>query len=175
MSRRRRRQTIQSTILGAALGAAAMAGLQHFAPRQALHAVASDSRQTFATATGPLQEDLEAFYFLDFLTGDLKGTALNNQTGQFSAFFQRNVLADLGVPATLRNPKFSLVTGLARLANRGTPFRAAISVVYVTEETTGATAAYGVPVSPNVRQRGQPATEFVLLDAFRFRNVVVRE
>ena len=173
---KRRMRRAGRLIAAAACGALAVLAWQHLAPPQAVHAVATHGHQTFATATGPLQEDLEALYFVDFLTGELKGAALNSQTGRFTTLFApRNLMVDLGVPQTLRNPKFSIVTGLARMANRGSPFRAAISVVYVTEETTGATAAYGVPVSANVRQRGQPPTDFVLLDTFRFRTVQVRE
>lgn len=163
-------------VAAAVCGALAVVGWQRLVPSQAVHAVATDGLDTFAVATGPIEEDLEAFYFVDFLTGELKGAALNTQSGQFTTMFApRNLMADLGLPQTLRNPKYSIVTGLARMVNRGSLLRPGISVIYITEETTGATAAYAVPVVPNVRQRGQPPTAFVLLDTFRFRNVVVRE
>ena len=161
------------TLLAGLICGVVLALAMRWAPESQLHAVASHSQDTCAVATGFLQEDVEAFFFLDYITGDLRGTALNTQTGKFAALFHRNVLADLGMSGAA-NAKFTLVTGQARLSNRGSAIRPGLSVVYVTDQTSGATAAYGVPTVPNLRQRGQGPTEFVLLDTAQFRNVQLR-
>ena len=57
---------------------------------------------------------VEAVYFLDFLTGDLRAAALSKQTGKFHAFYQYNVNNDLGVDAS-KSPRYMMVTGVADL------------------------------------------------------------
>ncbi len=57
-------------------------------PATPLHAVATDRTDNFAIATGLLDEDTEAIYFLDFVTGELKGTALSKVIRKFFASFR---------------------------------------------------------------------------------------
>ena len=90
-----------------------------------LHAVATDRTDTFAIATGPVDDEIEAVYFLDFLTGELRAYVIGRQRAKFTAFFNRNVLADLGVDPS-KNPKLMLVTGMSdfrRGASRMQPSR----------------------------------------------------
>ena len=56
--------------------------------------------------------ETEAVYFLDFLTGNLSAVVLGRQGNGFTAFYQYNVLNDLGVDPA-RNPRFMMVTGMA--------------------------------------------------------------
>ena len=58
-----------------AVGIGLVAGLvlSGFWPHTPLYAVATDRIETFAMATGPVDDEVEAVYFLDFLTGDLAG------------------------------------------------------------------------------------------------------
>jgi hypothetical protein len=139
-------------------------------PHTPLHAVATDRLDTFAIATGPLDEDVEAVYFLDFLTGDLGALALGKQTGKFTARFSYNVLKDLGVDP-LKNPRFLMVTGVADLRRRGGPgLQPSRGVVYVAEVTTGRVAAYAVPWSPAMHAAGQTIMKpLLLLDVLQFR------
>src|SRR4051794_2768076 len=48
-----------------------------------LKAMASSSSDTFAVATGPVDDDVEGFYTLDFLTGDLSCFVINARNGSF--------------------------------------------------------------------------------------------
>ena len=69
------------------LGFGLVAGLllAWFWPNTPLRAVATDRCDTFAMATVPLDDTVEAVCFLDFLTGNLRGAALSKLTGQFNA------------------------------------------------------------------------------------------
>ena len=90
------------------LGGLALSGLW---PHTPLYAVATDRTETFGMATGPVDTEVEAVYFLDFLTGDLRAVVLGKQPGTWTGFFQANVAADLGIDQQ-KNPKFMMVTGL---------------------------------------------------------------
>ena len=52
--------------------------LTGFLPDTPLHAVSTDRTDTFAMATGPVDSEVEAVYFLDFLTGDRVDGAIRN-------------------------------------------------------------------------------------------------
>jgi hypothetical protein len=70
------------------------------------------------------------------------------------------VLKDLGFkPGQAKNPTFLLLSGMAELRRPGTTF--ASSVLYVTDSSTGTTAAYGIPWNA---QQPQLVAPLVLLD-----------
>jgi len=138
-------------------------------PQTPLHAVATDRLDSFAMATGPVDEDAEAVFFLDFLSGDLRAVVLGKQVGKFTAFFAHNVLNDLGVnPAN--NPRFMMVTGLNNLRRGAAHVAYSRSLVYVAEVTTGKVAAYALPWTPVMHgpAAGGPKP-FIPLDVTRFR------
>jgi hypothetical protein len=128
-----------------------------FWPQAPLHGVATDRIETFAVATGPVDEDGEAIYFLDFLSGELRAAVIGRQVGKFTTFFERNIFADLGVDATMK-PRFLMVTGMTNMTNiprRGVGaanFGFSKSILYVTEVTGGKVAAYSLPWSPAMYQ-----------------------
>ncbi|MBN2477048.1 MAG: hypothetical protein JXB62_20745 [Pirellulales bacterium] len=137
-------------------------------PETPLHAVATDRFDTFAMATGPLDENVEAVFFLDFLTGDLRAVALGKQ-GKFNAFYEYNVLNDLGIDPS-KNPRFLMVTGVANLQRMGQRMYPGNSVVYVAEITTGRVAAYGIPWNAAMYNNNLPIRNRMLpLDATLFR------
>lgn len=146
-----------------------------FAPTP-LHAVATDRYENFAIATGPLDEDVEAVFFLDFLTGDLKAAVLSAQLGRFNAFYERNILEDLGVDPA-KNPHYLMVTGVTNLRRGlGNLARPGNCVVYIAELTSGKIAAYGVPWTPQLHNAGVPFRgTLVPLDIAQFRSGVVRD
>ena len=110
-----------------------------------VHATATQGHDNFVIATGMVGDGLEGIYFLDFLTGDLKATVINERAGGFSAFFDYNISEDFNL-AQVRNPKYLMVTGLARdVATTGPGGQMADSVLYVVEATTGQLVAYGLP------------------------------
>ena len=118
-------------------------------------AVATDSDENGAIATGPLDDSLEGFFYLDFTTGELKGTALSPITRKFFANFRANVAHDLGVDLR-RHPKFLLTTGSAMFRPGAGPVQPANAIVYVYELTSGKVAAYAVPWSQAQATTGAP-------------------
>lgn len=137
-------------------------------PDTPLHAVATDRNDTFAVATGPLDDEVEAIFFLDFLTGNLRAVVMN-KLGAFNAFFDYNVLKDLEVDPA-KNPRFLMVTGVANLQRTGAAMQPGRSVVYVAEVTTGNVAAYAVPWNAAMRNRNIPIRQSLLpLDKTKFR------
>ena len=59
-----------------------------------------------------MDEDVEAVFFLDFLTGELKGAALNKQLGKFTAYFAARPIDDIGADPS-KNPSYMMTTGMA--------------------------------------------------------------
>jgi len=116
----------------------------------------------------------EAVYFLDFLTGDLRGLVVSKMSGAFRAVYTYNVLADLGIDAG-KNPRFMMVTGMANLRTRGgTNVLPSKSIIYVAEVTSGKVAAYAVPWSASQHAAGQTFQgSFLRLDVTRFRAPVM--
>lgn len=161
-------------VLGVFVGLA-LGGLLPIWPETPLHAVATDRYENFAIATGAVDNDVEAIYFLDFLSGELMAAVLSNQSGKFIAFYRQNVVQDLGIDVS-KNPRYLMVTGIANLIRGQARYRPAPSVVYIAELTTGRVAAYNVPWEPNLHRRNQVFMgNFVLLDVSQFRNLAIRE
>ncbi len=119
-------------------------GQLHF-PDVPLHAVAADSAESFAIATGPIAEGVEGLFMLDFLTGELNCAVINPRTGALGGMYKYNVVADLGVQQG-KKPSYLMVTGMADFRYGGaTNVRPAESVVYVADANTGKWAAYMLP------------------------------
>ena len=165
------------TCLAAGLAAAAglslgliMGGLW---PKTALHAMATDRVDTYAMATGMVDEDVEAVYFLDFLTGELRALVLGKQMGGMSGIYSLNVAADLGIDPA-KNPRYMMVTGVVSLRRGGSRMQASRAVVYVAEVTSGKMGAYAIPWNPSLAAAGQ--TMFLKLDrvaAYQFRGTPI--
>ena len=159
-----------------AIGLVAGVSIGGFCPHSPLHATATDRYETFAMATGFVDDGIEAIYFLDFLTGDLRAAVLSKQMPmQFNAFFQRNILTDLGVDPS-KNPRYLMVTGMSDVPRGGTQTRLSSSVVYVAEITTGQVAAYAIPWNSARHSSGQLTNGALMLVAgTRFRTAAVRD
>ena len=129
--------------------------LSGFWPNTPLHAVSTDRVDTYAIATGPVDSEVEAVYFLDFLTGDLAALVLGRKPGAWSGFFRTNVSTDLAVDPQ-KNPKFLMVTGVAGLRRAGgTRQQPSSAVCYVAEVSSGKVAAYAIQWSPTMYAAGQ--------------------
>jgi hypothetical protein len=141
-------------------------------PHTPLYAVATDRVDSFAMATGPLDSDVEAVYFLDFLTGDLTAVVLGKQPKTWTAYFNTNVSNDLAVDPQ-RNPKFMMVTGVVPLRRGGgSRQQPSAAMCYVAEVTSGRVAAYTVPWSPNLYNSGQMQSgQLLCAGVTRFRQV----
>jgi hypothetical protein len=144
-------------------------------PNTPIHAVATDRFDTFAIATGPVDEEVEAIFFLDFLTGDLRAAVLGNQMPRFVAFYQFNILQHMGVDVS-KNPRYLMVTGMADLRRGAARMRPSRCVVYVAEVTTGRVGAYAIPWSREQYMAGQRMTGALMpLDVTQFRTAAVRQ
>lgn len=119
-----------------------------------LAASSSDSSDTLAVASGPISDDSEGVFFLDFNTGDLQCLVYYPRTGRFGARYFTNVRAQLG--NTGKNSRYLMVTGaIAHRASSGGA-RPGNSLIYVTDVTTGMFAAYAVPWDRNAESTGRP-------------------
>jgi len=144
-------------------------------PRTPLQAVATDRYENFAIATGPLDNDVEALYFLDSVTGDLTAVVLSTQSGKFNSFYKYNILNDLGVDPS-KNPRFLITTGIADLRRGSARLRPGLSVVYIAELTTGKVGAYALPWARERHNAGKPFVgTFVPLDVAQLRTTAVRQ
>src|SRR5438105_7261154 len=112
-------------------------------PSMPLHASATHGIDKFAIATGLVDGSVEALYFLDFLTGDMRAAVINPKTGKFNSFFTRNIAADFGGAG--RTTGYLMVTGSADMPRGTSPYQFARSIVYVADATTGQVAAYTIP------------------------------
>ncbi|HEX4148387.1 MAG TPA: hypothetical protein VHY20_05345 [Pirellulales bacterium] len=143
-------------------------------PDSPLHATATDRSDSFALATGMLEEGIEAIYTLDFLTGDLNAYVLSPATRQFSSMYKRNILADLRLEQG-KAPKFLMVSGSAELRGGGQS-QFSEAVVYVAELTGGMLGVYALPFNPGAIQRLNPVPQPVaLLQVLPFRTTAVRQ
>lgn len=153
------------------LAAAAAGGLltATLVPPTRVAAVTALSQDSFAVCTAPVDSGLEAIFVLDFETGDLTGSVLNQATSRFGVGFRYNVLKDLEFKK-VKDPKFLLVPGQAVFAGNAAG-RMAPTVLYVTDAATGVTAAYGIPWnSQQVAGGAAPAVQpLVPLDIIRPR------
>jgi hypothetical protein len=143
-------------------------------PSMPLHASATHGIDKFAIATGLVDGSVEALYFLDFLTGDLRAAVINPKTGKFNAFFTRNIAADFGGAG--RNSGYLLITGSVNMPRGANSFQYAQSIVYVAEASTGAVAAYTIPWNSSLQAAGKTQSgEFRPLDVQQFRTAFVRD
>ncbi|MBN2022595.1 MAG: hypothetical protein JW809_07350 [Pirellulales bacterium] len=166
-------RSIPAVWLGVGLVAGVLLG--GLCPHAPLHATATDRLDNFAVATGYVDDGVEAIYFLDFATGDLRAAVLSKQLPtRFNAFFQRNIIADLGVEPS--KARYLMVTGLADIRRGGSTLRPSSCVVYVAEITTGQVAAYAIPWDAQRHAAGQVFNgDLIPIATTRFRTIAVRE
>lgn len=134
------------------------------------HAAAAAVEDSFAVCTTPVGDGMEGLFMLDFETGDVSGGVLNQNTAKFTVGYRYNVLKDLGFKAgKVKNPKFLLVPGQVNLMGPQAN-KLAQSVLYVTDVSTGVTAAYGVPWTTSAATAaGAGVNPLMLLDVVRPR------
>ena len=160
--------------LGIVLGLVIGLNIEGIWPSVPLHASATHGLDKFAIATGLVDDSVEALYFLDFLTGDMRAAVINPKTGKFNSFFTRNIAADFGGAG--RNSGYLMVTGSVDMPRGTANFQYADSIVYVAEAGTGQVAAYTIPWNSSLQAAGKPQYgEFQPLDVQQFRTAFVRD
>lgn len=142
--------TIRSVLvlLGAAIGASAIWAW----PKTPVFAFSSDRNDKFAMTTAATGPGTEAVFVLDFLTGQIKGFALDRTAERFMAVYSRSVAQDFQVDPN-KPARYAIVSGLAARSGRGGASWAA-SYLYVAELSTGRVQAYAIPFR---QQRGAVA------------------
>lgn len=108
-----------------------------------LYATASDTGTSMSMATGPVDEEMEGVFFLDFLTGELACVVVaSRKPDMIGGVFKTNVIRDLGVEAD-KKPAYLMVTGAANFVGRTGPMQPGRCIVYVLDQNTGNFAGYG--------------------------------
>ena len=160
--------------IGLVIGLVIGLNLEGLWPSMPLHAAATHGIEKFAIATGLVDNNVEALYFLDFLTGDMRAAVINPKTGKFTSFFSRNIAADFGGAG--RSSGYLMVTGSANMPRGTASFQYANSIVYVAEATTGQVSAYTIPWNSTPHAAGKiQYGEFQPLDVKQFRTAFVRD
>lgn len=159
---------------GAVLGLVVGLNVAGLWPSIPLHATATHGLDKFAIATGLVDDSVEAIYFLDFLTGELRAAVINPKTGKFNSLYSRNIATDFGAAGA--GARYLVVTGFADMPRGRANFQFAKSIVYVAEASTGQIAAYTIPWNSALQAAGKPQKgEFVPLDSAQFRTAFVRD
>jgi len=146
-------------------------------PSVPLHAVATDKIDTFSMATGMVDVDYEAVYFLDHLTGDLYAYVIGRTANGFGVIQRsfRNVLQDFKTEGD-KTPKFIMATCLCDLNRSGRGGGSAMpsrAVLYVADVASGMTAVYALPFSTTQHNTGRYAeTPLALICGFPIRKVL---
>lgn len=144
-------------------------------PETGLHAVATDAGDTFSIATGPIDDEVEGLFTLDFLTGILQCLVINPRSAEWSTFTY-NVLGDLGVKPGGKASQLLMVTGSwsTRVLGGGAA-RPADSVVYVADVTSGNIGVYAVPWNRSIPATGRvQGGELVRIGLGKARSIVER-
>ena len=139
-----------------------------------VHATATQGQDNSAIATGLVDNGIEAFFFLDTLTGDLRAAVVNRRNWEFAAFFEYNIQADFDTAT--KNPKYMMVTGLADLPRGRGSTQIGKTLVYICEATSGQVNVYAVPWSPSLNAAGKPQRgTFQRVAGGSFRTTFVRD
>jgi hypothetical protein len=150
-------------------------------PETILHAEAAVGSDKMAVATGAIDEEVEGFFTLDFLTGELSCFVIYTKgpmAQKLGAIFKTNVTAAFGGVEQGKQPHYLLVTGRANFIRAGGSgnVRPAYSVCYVVDTNTGNWVAYGLPWNIGSMARGQAQQEqFVVLARGKVRAAELRE
>lgn len=116
-------------------------------------ATATHGGDNMAVATGEVNENVDAVYFLDYKTGDLTAYVYYPRYQRFGAMYRSNITEQL--PAT-KNGDYLLVTGHAITPAVASNNRPAQTLVYVVDVNSGQFAAYGLSYSQTLESAGQP-------------------
>lgn len=164
-------------LAGLAVGIVLGLAMASFWPSTPLHALSTDRAESIVITTGPIDDGIEALFYLDSLTGTLRG-AVPSRRGAWQAYWERNVNVDLANYIKTSNaaiqaaghkkggarpeiqlpqsPKYMMTTGLVDVYGTvNARLRPGRSVLYVAEANTGVVMAYMIPWSASLHSSGQ--------------------
>lgn len=137
-------------------------------PDSPVHAVATDRHENFAICTSTVDDSLEAVYFLDFLTCELKTSVVLPQTNEFTTAYVRDIRKDLMIDPA-EKPHFLMVSGVHRVQPNSDMPRGARSVLYVAELNTGRMVSYACGKVNNGPTYLKPLASFQFRDQTKIR------
>jgi hypothetical protein len=126
-------------------------------------------------ATGPIDEEVEGLFTLDYLTGELQCFVINPRNYQWGGVFKANVVSDLGVQQG-KKPNYVMVTGMANFQRGAAANAPAMCAVYVADANTGNFVAYGLSWNRTMARGMAPqAGALVKLGVGKARSLEIRE
>lgn len=124
--------------------------IAYFCPHEPAYAAVGDRDTQFSMVTIPvgvsaagINDPMEAVFILDFLTGQLKGAAMNRQKGAFASFYFRDLAKDFTVDPNA-DPHYCMVSGYSQMPNQQ-GISMASGMLYVGELSSGKVAGYAFP------------------------------
>jgi hypothetical protein len=124
-----------------------------------LKAGTASRTKSMSMATGLLENNAEALFVLDHVSGNLQCWLLNSRTGNVGGIFTTNVAADLMMVNKTGEPDYVMTTGNFFFTGNTTgnvgPAR---SVCYVADATSGNVVGYSVLYNKQAILRGQVLT-----------------
>jgi len=136
-----------------------------------LRAASTHGGETFAVATGFIDDEVEGLYALDFLTGDLQCLVVNPRNGNLGGWFKTNVASYLSVEKG-KKPSYLLVTGQINAAGGYGGQRPAHSLCYVADANSGEVAAFTFPWAKAATTAGvAQASEMKPIGKWKLRNI----
>jgi hypothetical protein len=170
--------------LGLALGGATTAGIMFSRQSQPaavipaladlqLKASATHGADTYAIATGPVDEDVEGLFTLDFVTGDLNCFVYNPRALSVGGRFYINVNDPKIFGAKKgKKPNFLITTGTLNAGATTGGARLAGSLVYVVDVNSGEVAVFGFPWNKAVTNNGGlQSTPMIPMGKWPTRNI----
>lgn len=111
--------------------------------------------KSMSMATGLVDENVEALFVLDHLSGNLQCWLLSEKTGTVGGIYRANVAADLMTAGKTGQPEYMMTTGNFFWSG-GTTANSAPgkSVCYVGDATTGNVVGYGIIYNEQAVKRG---------------------
>ncbi len=119
-----------------------------------VHATATHGGTNVAVATGPVGEDSEGIFILDYLTGNLQCWVYYPRFGQFGGKFETNIGAQLPMTKS-SNSEYLLVTGSMSTPQASGNARPAPTICYVIDPKLGMFAGYTFPWNRSMEAGGQ--------------------
>jgi hypothetical protein len=140
-----------------------------------LKAMASHGSDTFAIATGPIDDEVEGLFTLDFLTGELQCFVVNSRAAAPGGWFKTNIAKDMSIEKG-KKPNFLIATGQYTVRGSYGNARPAASLVYVADANTGEVAVYTFPWNKAAASAAAvQASEMRLVAKWKARSLELRE
>lgn len=143
-----------------------------------LKAAATHGSDTFAIATGQIDEETEGLFTLDFVTGDLNCFVLNsrNPTAMAGRFMINVNDPKIFGAKRGKKPNFLITTGSFQGGASTGGARPAQSICYVADANSGEVAAFGFPWNRAVTSSGGvQGTPMIMMGKWSARNADLRQ